>query len=564
MPQGGILVSSRTTGRPTGRITGRTTGPVRTRWYPLFAFVAVLALLVAACGGTSDDDDSSASAGSGSDTSGTTLHTAFVNDMQVPDPDIFYETEGNQVVMSTYEGLVRYQQNPPSNTIEPLLADSWVIAPDGLTYTFQLHPGVKFVDGTPMDSAALKTSFERRPKVNQGPAYMLEQVDSYETPDPLTFVVHLKQPVSAFMDYLAAPYGPKAVSPTGLTKYAKGDDLAQDYLKTHSLGTGPYSIKEFTLGQRYVLAANPNYWGTAPKITTINIDIVPDLSTQQLKLEGGDLDILHALPATTTNSFKNKSGFQVIAIPSLQLQVLKVNPNKAPFDDQQLRVALRAALDRKKLTEDVFGDTGTVSHTMVPDGQLPDLATSGHGSSDYQYEPSAFEAAAAQLSSNDKKVTISYASGIVNDQRTAEAIQQTLADAGFSASVKPLTIATIFGLRDAPEKDVPNLLVETANPDAAQLDTYMRIFYSTGGFLNYLKGGTPEADAQMDRGLYTNDPSVVLDAYGQAADILFQSAMFIPIANVKGTFVATDKLKGWTSTAAAPVSLNFQTATLAK
>ena len=116
--------------------------------------------------------------------------------MQVPDPDIFYETEGNQVTMSTYEGLVRYTQDPPSNEIEPLLATKWEKSPDGLKYTFTLRPDVKFFDGTEFNSEALKTSFERRTEVDQGPAYMLAEVDSYETPDPLTFVVNLKRPVS--------------------------------------------------------------------------------------------------------------------------------------------------------------------------------------------------------------------------------------------------------------------------------------------------------------------------------------------------------------------------------
>ena len=133
--------------------------------------------------------------------------------MQVPDPDIFYETEGNQVTMSTYEGLVRYQQDPPSNEIEPLLATKWEKSPDGLKYTFTLRPDVKFFDGTEFNSEALKTSFERRTAVDQGPAYMLAEVASYETPDPLTFVVNLKRPVSAFMDYLAAPYGPEGDQP---------------------------------------------------------------------------------------------------------------------------------------------------------------------------------------------------------------------------------------------------------------------------------------------------------------------------------------------------------------
>jgi peptide/nickel transport system substrate-binding protein len=525
----------------------------------IFALLAALALVVAACGGT--DDSSSGGGGSGGGgggDGGTTLRTAFVADMQVPDPDIFYETEGNQVTMSTYEGLVRYTQDPPSNEIEPLLATKWEKSPDGLKYTFTLRPNVKFFDGTELNSEALKTSFERRTAVDQGPAYMLAEVASYETPDPLTFVVNLKRPVSAFMDYLAAPYGPKAISPTAYAAH-KGDDLGQKYLSTHSIGTGAYVISEFTLGQRYVLTANKNSWGAKPKISKIQIDIVPDLSTQQLKLEGGDLDILHNLPASTTNSFESKSGFQVIGIESLQLTVLKVNPNKAPFDDKSVREALRASIDKDKLTTDVFGDLGKPTPTMVPEGQLPPFP-SGLGAADWEVDPQLLKDAAKKLPSGSKSVTIAYAAGIVNDQRVAESIQQTLSGAGFDAKVVSMPIAQIFGLRDQPESDVPNLLVETANPDAAQQDTYQRIFYNTGGFLNYLKGGTPEADAEMDRGLYTNDESVVADAYGKAADLLFDSATFIPIANVKGTFVATDKLQGWTSTAAAPVSLNFQAA----
>jgi peptide/nickel transport system substrate-binding protein len=525
----------------------------------LFAVLAALALVLVACGGTSDSSSSGSSGGS-SGSSSTTLKTAFVADMQVPDPDIFYETEGNQVVMSAYEGLVRYKQDPPSNELEGLLATSWTKSADGLTYTFKIRPNVKFFDGTPLNSDALKTSFERRTAVDQGPAYMLAEVASYGTPDPLTFVVNLKRPVSAFLDYLAAPYSPKAISPTAYAAH-KGDDLGQKYLSTHSIGTGPYQISDFILGQKYVMEANKNYWGDAPKIKTLEMDIIPDLSTQQLQLEGGDLTILHNMPATTTNSFKGKSGFKVVTIPSLQLQVLKVNPNKPPFNDKSLRVALRSAIDKKKLTQDVFGDLGIVSHQMTPLGQLPDFPA-GTGTDDWTYDPQPLKDAVAKLPSGSKSITITYAIGQVNDQRTAEAIQQTLSNAGLNVKVTPETIAQFFALRDQPESDVPNLLVETANPDAAQQDTYQRIFYNTGGFLNYLKGGDPAADTEMDNGLYTNDPSTIATSYGKAADLLHDSATFITIADVKGTFLATDKLSGWTSTAAAPVSLNFQNATI--
>ncbi len=541
----------------------RTTQRSPWRWSRLLALFAVLALALAACGGGSDDSSSSDSGGGSSSGGGSTLNTAFVGDMQVPDPDIFYESEGNQVIMSTYEGLVRYQQDPPANTIEPLLADSWVIAPDGLTYTFTLHPDVKFIDGTDFNSEAMAKSFERRTEVAQGPSYMLEQVESTETPDPLTFVVHLKKPVSAFMDYLASPYGPKAVSPTGVEENAKGDDLAQNYLETHSLGTGAYSIKEFTLGQRYVLGANPDYWAGEPKIKTININIVPDFSTQQVQLEGGDLDILHTsvFPADTINSFKSKSGFQVIQVPSLQMQLLNVNPNKAPFDNLDVRKALAEALDREKLTSDVWGAYGKVAENLSPAGELPAYPP-GVGAWDVPYDPAALQAIGGQLPSGDKKVTIAYTTGQVNDQRTAEAIQTVLNDAGFDATVKPETNAVIFGLRDAPENTTPNLLIWTLNPDAAQQDTHMRIFYTTGGFLNFLKGGSAAADTEMDNGLFTNDPAVVAASYGKAAELLNETYTFVPMTYVDATFLATDKLSGQTSTGAAPLSLNFSTATL--
>ena len=243
------------------------------------------ALALAGCGSSSSSTAKPSSAPSGAPP--TTLHIAFAADMQVPDPDIFYELEGNAVTTSVYEGLVRYK--PDSNQIEPALATSWTVSPDAKTYTFKLRSGVKFHDGTAMNSAAVKTSLMRRTQVNSSPAYMLADVDHYETPDPLTFVVVLKNPVSPFLDYLAAPYGPKVQSPAILTAHG-GTDHAQSYLKTHDDGTGPFTISSFLPGQKYTLARWDGYWGPKPYLAEIDIAIVPDIATQRLELQGGQLD----------------------------------------------------------------------------------------------------------------------------------------------------------------------------------------------------------------------------------------------------------------------------------
>jgi len=127
------------------------------------------------------------------ETAQTTLRLAFESDMGAPDPDVFYATEGLEVTTSVYQGLLQYADN--STRIVGDLARSWNVSPDGLTYTFHLQSGVRFHDGTPFNSAAVRFSFARRTDIDQAPAYMLAHVESVSTPNPLTVIVHLNQPV---------------------------------------------------------------------------------------------------------------------------------------------------------------------------------------------------------------------------------------------------------------------------------------------------------------------------------------------------------------------------------
>ena len=92
----------------------------------------------------------------------TTLHIAFAADMQVPDPDIFYEVEGNEVVTSVYEGLVRYK--PDSSQLVPALATSWTVSPDGMTYTFKLRPGREVPRRHREDAAAVEATSSGAPR----------------------------------------------------------------------------------------------------------------------------------------------------------------------------------------------------------------------------------------------------------------------------------------------------------------------------------------------------------------------------------------------------------------
>jgi peptide/nickel transport system substrate-binding protein len=503
---------------------------------PLLALAAAAALL--AVGATACGDTRTAGASSDYKKDGV-LRTAFFSDMQVPDPDIFYEVEGNQVTNTAYEGLVRYKTDG-STTIEPWLASKYEVSADKKTYTFTLRDNVTFHDGTKLDSAAAKFSFERRVKVNSAPAYMLADVASYQTPDPLTFVIKLKQPVSPFLDYLAAPYGPKMVSPALIKAHEVKNDAAQGWIKTHDAGTGPYGISEFSLGQRYVLTRYDRYWGGTPFFRQLIINIIPDASTQQIQLQGGDLDFVHQQPIDTIEQFRNKSGYQVVGFPVLQKTYLHINEHKGPFRDVKLRRALGAAIDRKTLVQQIYQDVAKPSTQMYPVGELaPDL-----GKDAYTVNPQTLKDAVAKLPANQRAISLTYATGSVNDQRMTESLQNTLTGLGLKVTIVPKTIAQIFAMVDQNPKTLPDIIVETANPDAAHPDTWARIFYRTGGALNYLQASTPAADAEMDRGLHLTDKAAVDAAYGKAADLLHDDATFITIDDITDTFIVRNGLAG--------------------
>lgn len=498
---------------------------------------------------------------SGGGSCSDTLRTAFYVDMQVPDPDIFYETEGLQVTLAAYEGLLQYD---PADTnvigagIVPLIASAYTVSDDAKTYTFTLDPAAKFADGTKVTSADVQWSFERRTAVNQGPAYMLAQVDSYETPDDGTFVVHLTQPVSAFLDFMAAPYGPKVMNKKLIEANIVNDDWGQAWIATHSAGTGPYQISSFEVGNEYKLERNANYWQGTPNFATISIKIVPDSSSQQLQLENGDLDIVHNFPPATAANFSSKAGFQVIQVPSLLKQDIKINPNKAPFDDKAIREAFRQALDRDALVQQVWGDFATPSTQMLPKAMLPD----GTGMDTWTVDKTALAAAASRLSDADKKVEIVHQIGLIGDQQMAEAVQAVLLDAGFAATVKAVPVSETFQYRDADPASVPNIVLQSNTPDAAHPETYAGVYYRTDAFLNFLKGGSTQADDLMNQGLAATSKEAADQAYGGAMDAVHDSATFITLADQIYAFIAKAGFTGFAMNAAAPTQLNLTTAKL--
>ncbi|NIQ90760.1 MAG: ABC transporter substrate-binding protein, partial [Deltaproteobacteria bacterium] len=186
--------------------------------------------------------------------------------------DPAYETDGNSFMIcdNIYEALVFYQDE--STALEPGLAESWEISPDGKTYTFKLRKGVTFHDGTPFNADAVVFSIGRMmkdrklkfsgkgwaiPPQERPPEYwvsmeMDDTLDSIEAVDDHTVVFKLKRVEAPFLANMGMDFA-DIISPTAFMKNPR------EFLR-NPVGTGPFKFVEWIKDDRIVLAKNENYW----------------------------------------------------------------------------------------------------------------------------------------------------------------------------------------------------------------------------------------------------------------------------------------------------------------
>ena len=503
-----------------------------TRFRTLAVIGAVTALALSGCGGSDS--------GGGTPNAAPTdkvLHLSFLQDPgQPPDPDIYYAGQGLLLTTNTYEGLLQYKSGTEKAELEPLLATEWTASPDNKVFTFKLREGVKFHDGTPFTSAAVKASFDRRSAVNQGPAYMVADIESVTTQGDYGVTVTLKAPNSAFLDYLACPYGPRMLSPEGLTKNAGGDN-AQTYLTNHDLGTGPYTLTAAEVGSKYELAAFGDYWGAKPYFEKVELPVITDVSAQQLQFNNGQVAaILHDLPSSAVQSYLDNKSFANYSLPTQMSNYLYINPRKGMMTDVKNRNAVLQAIDVDELVKQTYFGRGEVASQIYPSNMMaPEF-----GKQSVTHDPSVLTALAGGLSADQKTVTVGYDSSNPDNQLISNLIQTQLAAAGLTAKVQAYPTSEIYGWVGSDGQSAPEIMAYLGWPDAPSPYTWGHISWDADGGLNFFGCSAPPVTEALTRGLPTG-----ADADFSAAGVeAVKTGCWLNIADVNDFMVAQPWLKG--------------------
>lgn len=502
----------------------------------LKALVAGVTLPVLAISGCSGNTSSQgAQPGKAAPTDGI-LTVGLLGDIgQPPDPDIYYANNGVAIMTNVYESLVQYKNNLDKVEVAPRLAESWTVSPDFKTYTFKLRKGVTFHDGTPFTSAAVRSSFARRAAVKGGAAYMVADVVSVKTPDAATAVVQLKSSNSAFLDYLASPFGPKMVSPDGLKKNA-GSDNAQKYLSTHDLGTGPYVLSDVQVGSKYVLTQYKGYWGKISPFKTINMPVYDDVSSLQLAIDSGDVSVSVAnLPSSSLTKYQDSKTVSSYFLPTIQSAMIFLNPSKSFFAKQEARTAFRQSINQKQLVEQVLGARSTPATTLYAKGVITD----GSDKQNITYDPTVLANYAKTLPAGTPMV-IGHASDNTNAQQMANIVAAQLQTIGIKASVQSYPTSQVFDWPNDPTKG-PDVFFDGNNgPDGGSPYMWGHVFWDKTGGINYFKCDDPSTDTDLNKALTTGDKAL----FSKAAQTYGATGCWMHLAYNKDWVVAQKWVTG--------------------
>ncbi|WP_168197200.1 ABC transporter substrate-binding protein [Agromyces laixinhei] len=305
--------------------------------------------------------------GSSANTDSSVLSVAASAAVTTWDPVRSFSTEA-LYLGNVYEPLLWKNAEGAAEEFTPAIAESWEVSDDGLTWTFDIREGATFHDGEPVDAEAVAASIEAA-KDHAGASFIWAPLETIEATDDSTVVMHLAY--SAPMDLVAAStYGAWIVSPKALEASA-GDE--QYFEVGIDAGTGPYTVKSYSPGEKVVLEAYDDHWNeeALPHYDIIDIAITPDAVTAQQMLTAGEVDLATSLPLENIDTVASDLGSEVRTANSPFNFVAFFNTTRPPLDDPKVRQALSYAVPYEDIIEVGGAGYGTQAHGPVPKGIFP-------------------------------------------------------------------------------------------------------------------------------------------------------------------------------------------------
>jgi peptide/nickel transport system substrate-binding protein len=450
------------------------------------------------------------------------------------DPRVGLDAQSERIDNLLFDDLLTRDEHL---NVQPQLAESWE-TPDPRTYVFHLHKGVTFHDGRQLTSRDVKWTFDSllEGKVRSTKTATYRFVDHIETPDETTVVFHMKEPSATLLWNLSD--GAIGIVPYG----------ALNEVSSHPIGSGPFRFVSAEQDKEVILERNDNYWGEKAKVQRVRFPVVPDTTTRALELRKGSADIaINAFPGDLVLALERQPNLEVLRGPGTVLSYLSFNVRDPILEDRRVRQAIAYAIDRGPMIHYLLRDFARPAYSLLPpeswayDGEVPhydhnpDLARqlleqSGH----------------PEINGVRFHLTMKTSNTEESTRLMAAVLQQQLREVGIVLDIRTFEFATFFADVTRGEYQVHSLRWVGGNEDP---DIFEYVFHSeriTPRGANRTFYRNPRIDLLIDQARSQLDPAVRKQLYAEIQQILAEDVPSINLWYWDNVLVHSKRVKNLT------------------
>lgn len=410
------------------------------------------------------------------------------------------------LMSNVYESLVRIDEH---GELQPWLAESWQTNEAGTEYTFTLRQGVRFSNGDEFTAETAKFSLDRvrTDAWTNGLKAQMKPVQSTEVVDKHTLKVTLAKPSNQWLFAMATFVG-AMMTPGGVDKLASAP-----------VGTGPYVVEHWAVGQSLTFKAREDYWGPAPRSKTAAIRYFADAVGATNALQSGDVDVVWSMQSPELIEPLQARGDYDVHVGTTNGEVLlSMNNKRAPFNDPRVRQAIMYAIDRQAVIDTAWDGYGTDTGGAPVPPTDPWFKKSEQYPFDPQRARDLLREAGINETNNDivfSVPSLPYASAI------SELIVSQLKDVGLNVRIASTEFPAVWLAKVLKGKDYDMSLVAHVEP--RDIPT---LFGNPDYYLGYDSPAAREALAKADAGSPEEYEKYMAEAVNHimrdaAADTLF-------------------------------------------
>ena len=243
--------------------------------------------------------------------------------------------------------------------LDNILAEEVSASADAKTWTFKIRSGIQFSNGKTLTADDVMATMERHSgeDTKSGALGVMRGISSMRTEGDL-FIVELDT-ANADLPYLMTDYH-LMIQPNGGM-----DDPAA------AIGTGPYVLKAVDMGVRFVAEKNPNYWGDSGHAETVEVVVINDDTARMAAMQSGQVDMVARVPPRTANLVARAPNINVHSTAGPGHYVFIAHCDTAPFDNNDLRLALKYGINRQEMVDKVLFGYGSIGNDLPVNASYP-------------------------------------------------------------------------------------------------------------------------------------------------------------------------------------------------